>query len=492
MAVAGQQRGWLLFGLLLMLLPPAPHTAAAEGVRAGFTPAWGGRFFPGQESEIAVRLLSGSSGPFELLIRGGDIPVRYRGRFSADTPLRIWIPLRPRPGQAIDAILTRPGNDTPLTFRPPPFTAVSTRLRVSTDPTEAKSAGGPTPPLLVTEPGALPRTSSGYGPVQHLSIRASQLTSLDPEQVTALGHFIQNCGNLQVSGASATLLQRLRGISGCNGRFVQQSGQPVPMTHLPPLPGADLLRGLNRRPAMNRIRLPALLLASHLLLLSLLALYRRRPLLPLAATGLACLALLLLWPRQHAATRLINWAELESGAAAARFSALLIVDGKTDSEHELPVPARLGLPHAPKGGGLSFVLDAQQPMQEQLLIHTRPFSRQWYLFHGATPIQTGLRLNLTATGPTVHNSGDTPTSAAMLGWNDEVHQVPPLRPAERWHPTELSRLPGHTPLRSLLRSRSSGDQPALLLPWNPADLGPTGTSLPGLGWLLIRPQGKKA
>ena len=224
--------------------------------------------------------------------------------------------------------------------------------------------------------------------------------------------------------------------------------------------------------------------AGYGLILLLSAVVLRRPWL-LALVPLAAAALLLAaFGNSRPGLSLVTWTETASGSEAARFAALLRVDGLAAGDTALRLPGDLGPPDLSPARGEWVLADA--PGADPLLrLRTTLLSEQRLFLRGAVAWRAPLVLARTGEGPRVANPGSAISAPAWLVWDAHVYRVPALEPGAHWtpsgvEPSEPSRLP--RPLAA--RARALGR--VLLLRDAPA-------LLPGLGelaateWTLIRP-----
>jgi|GEM_PF-4385285 len=478
---------WLL-GVILLLV--AQGAAAAPGLTATLEPVWDGHFLPGRATEVRVHLLAESGGRFELALQSGSGRTRYRGILEAGTPQDLWLPLIPDPGAPVALTLWRDGER--VLQQNLWFTASPAPLTISVQPLAPELPVDSASSTLSSRVDGLPRTGDGYRGVGRLVLPLELLPRLDRQQMAALRDYIGDCGMLLMSGGGANLLQRIKGIAGCNGEYIGITGRysaAGPASAPAPAPAANP----NAEPAHGWNDPIALFFAVYLVSLLLIAATWRRPAALLAAPLLGTLGLLLFWPLQDNPVQLVSWAEMQSGSANVRYSALLrIVGNRGEQNRRISLSSRLGMPGVENAMPLDIRFDALRPGLQSLVTQVRPFSRYDYRFQGSLPAPFRLRLELSDNSPRVTNRSDTETPAGLLSWNQEIYALPALPPGQSWSPTGSERIDGRGDPAKRLRQRAGSARAALLLPMTLQDAGliAPDSGIDRLqGWLLVRPAG---
>lgn len=490
------QRGWFL---LLLTLATRP-VIAAPSLQMEVQPDWEGWMRPDAATGIGIRLIAQQAGPVELSLPGQQPAIRLNVQLEAKRPHSLWLPVYPQTDKPL-RVKARFGGEPPvqqdLWFQVRPSASLVVAVMANDIDEQALPVHKD---LLVVRPGidSLPRSSAAYAVVDALVLDHSVPAQLDNLQRQSLRAYVQDCGRLLLVGSSSPWLDALRDEAGCQGRFIAylEPARHVPerLQHLldtkpPALPAAGNLRALLAEQPSTTPWLPlTAFVLFYFVGLLLLARDLRKPgwllLPPLAASLLS----LLVWSKPSAERHLVSWAEMQSGDAAARFHALLQVQGTGSGTSITTLPPELGIPRVLSGSfPVEFRQDSQAPDDGRLAVDTHLLSRHEFLLHGTAPLPPALQLVPTAQGPLLSNRGTVPTQAGILGWRGERYAVPALRPGERWRPPEQSS-PWNVSSGSerLLRSCTTMDQAAVLLPFRPAVTQGIGPDLKESGWLLIR------
>jgi len=199
---------------------------------------------------------------------------------------------------------------------------------------------------------------------------------------------------------------------------------------------------------------------------------------PLTFAGLGLLA----WLKATPLSSTSSWAELDGGDRAARFTALLRIEGRGRAVASLPISSRFGPPSPAETGQ---PLNLHQTPAPHLALETFLLSRHEFLLRGSILVDSPLELSLTASGPQVINAGPRPSRAGLLIWQGRRYEVPALDSGVRWRPPETASAWSSSTLDQLLRARASGSEAALLVPYPELLPSLVGTA-DGVGWLLIR------
>jgi hypothetical protein len=449
-------------------------TCTAHGaVDMQITPVWGGFVHPGATTEVIVHLRAATSTAVSLQARSDALELTQRVALSADSPGLATLLVRPRDGNAWIAVETRGA-------------AVASRavaLRTTSRPMVAAASASIAPDqtweqveLVRTAMASWPRHTEAYSSIDAVVIDGGHLAALDPAQREALETYAAGCGRLLYTGGDP-LPPTLRG--GCGGRFsrtvtdIETWPATAAMLRQAPsfLPSSTALRALLDAPA-SRVLPVAALLGAYAALLAWLARSLRRPTLLLAVPLLAALLAVVAFTATPPRLDRLLWLETDSGDASARALLLTSVTGAARAQVRLKEPDGWQLPEAADGKPLA-IDDAGR-----LVLDTGLLSREVHVARGVQAAPSGLRLDLSASGPTITNAGDEVSAPAVLSWRGERHAVPALAPGADWTPQQATPWPDAAAER-LLRARSAANGAALLVP---LPSGPDRATT----WLLVR------
>ncbi len=469
----------LLAAWILLLMPPGVQ--ALPGVHIGFQPAWEGRYLSGKATEVEVRILSGTGGPFQLILHSSAGEVFYQGTLEANKPYTAWLPLLPNPDEPVIATLFL--DDKEIARRKIWFSPGSKPLTVLVQPVSRS----PSPSTVSVPAQRLPRTIDGYRSVGSLTLSMDSLVQLDREQLEALRNYVGDCGNLWLAASSRVLSNQLKAIAGCGGTRIKILGQhhvayTAPASASLPVPLAS--------PTDHVLKPLMVLMFLYLLSLLLVASTRNKAGAMIAVPLLGTAGLLAFWLWQGNPAKLSIWAEMGSGSHSIRYRALLQIEGLgIENQRQVRLSRRLGIPDA-KGNPPIITIEAHQPDMASLVVPVRPFSRPEYHFRGSFSAPFRLRLDLNADGPKVVNLGSLRTPAGFFTWKKHFFRVPALAPGQDWRPSPDTAVESAGPWAAKITERSGNSGTALVLPLSLPDtkLVPPDSGLDTVdGWLLIRP-----
>jgi hypothetical protein len=394
-------------------------------------PAWGGRFVPGEPTEITLTLSARRGGEAAILVVGAGGRVAHSLRLTGGVPAVLALPAYPgREGALEVRARIRDGEEAAelvaLASVPAPFA-----VEVANP---AAAAASPRAPGALRIPvGELPRSAAGLAPVSDLLMPAAAVAALRPEQTRALADFIAACRPLWLIEASPAVVERVRRSAGCSGRFVRplpSEGLPRNAARPPALPPVSALDGLlaARWGPAPRDRLALLLLPMPILLAGFLAV--RNPtgwLLLVPVAGLLAYAWLI--PAALPTARALTWAEMDLGDPGYRFVTLLDALGTGRSNGPLALSPSAGLPRQIDSDSTAVTLETGDdrlglPLPDRLL------QRRLYRLDGTR--STGLRPSVRPVdnGLEIANAGATPIPAGTLLWRGARYATPPLASGE--------------------------------------------------------------
>jgi len=474
--------------------------AEAGELRVDVVPAFDGVVRAGGWTELAVRVVSDIGGDVQVESSAGALHSGTAGRVEARVPAVFRLPVRVGSEDRLGVAVRGPGG---ARRRVP----VSLRLLTAGEHVVARAGGAlrlDAPGLVAvrTDAAGLPAAARAFELVDVLVLDVAMLGGLEGLQLEALESHLGQCGRVLLVDAPEPALRRARERAGCGGAFVEAVGngkavgdaverllaRPAPV--LPdPRRLAALLPG-DGRPAAARPLVGFFLGYGGALALAIVTIRRAWLLLalPVAATVLMLVAL----GSARPGVTLGSWTEATSGAATARFAALLRIDGIAPRSVAVEVPRALGLPD-PLGedAGTTLRLTAGDFAGTRLDVRTALLSEHDLHLHGTLDWTAPLAVEIGPAGPRVENRARARSRPGYLVWRGEVFALPALDPAAAWSPPTSEPLP-HAALPPVFRGWA-GNGPALgrepafvLLPGTPEPMLGIGTTAAAAGWIVIR------
>jgi hypothetical protein len=463
---------WLLL-LVCITLPAAGNPELRMELSSGL----GGQVVSGRASEIGIRLFASSATRAELQFsdRNGDtsIPVTL----DAQREKRLWIPVDPAAlgplrvrlltdaGEIVESELVFAHGDTPITI---------VSRSVSADQSHASHplATGIRP--VVIAPGGFPRSFQAYAGVAAMVTDLASLSGLSTEQYRAFAKYLSGCNVLLVSATSQALLQQLRKLAGCGGKFIHSyaSLEQVPAL----LQTLAAGRGAKSPSAQNLLSLLeprwrdamatslTLYLAGYIIFIALVNWRMQRTqyllLLPVVAAAAAILA----WSGDGA-SRSVSWVEAQSGDSHASVATLLLQGGDRRGSSDISIDADAALSSFGAGPPAARIRYAEPGGRRQLSVRTNLLEPVAWQMRGVRRQALPYTLHMRQGLPEVIRRADTATNRAILLWQGYTYAVPELEKGESWRPYETRKLPALSAAEKLLQRYLQHESPALLLPF---------------------------
>lgn len=472
--------GFAMYRLLALLLLP---TQVLWAQTFDVVPAWGGRFAEGRSTEIAVWLSSPAGGEVRILSTGTKGSLEYSAAVEADRPHLATLPASPGPDGRLEVTATLPNGL--LLSKEVRFLPQRERFVVEIVWEAMRTGIGETDFLRLTA-DALPRSAAGYGPLAALVLHTRVLASLDADQTTALSTYLEACRPLGLAEVSPEVLERVRAIAGCSGRYVTAAppnrDTPISPAALPDsLPTPPRLQELSATSRHTQPDRTALLLLPYPILL-LASAGSRRPgawllLIPAGAT------LILAWvlPMSVTPARAATWAEMDAGESSYRFVSLLDLAGNGHAQAPLRLPAGTGVLWAADSGPLEQRISDSTGTIE-LALPSSMLQHRRYRLEGTRPSAVSVGLEGIGTGVRLTNRGSEATPAGWLSWHGKTSPVPPLPPGST-HMQSLDAPKVEAPFAGL-GSLAATQGPVLVLPASHSAI--SDSRLEETAWLAIR------
>jgi len=489
--------------LLCSFLPVAGNSAIElAAIDMELSAGLGGQAVAGRATEIEVRLFATSPQTAELQIRDANgylsVPITLQGQVLK----QLWLPVTPEPlsplrvrlssssGEVIEKELNFEHGHVPLSLvsrSVPAYRAQGSHQRIT----------GVRPVIVPAE--SLPRSLQAYAGVHAIVTDVESLSNLTIEQSRAFANYLSGCNILLLATASPALLERVRSLSGCSGKYIQ-SYQTLAQV-------SELLRELDARlplkpPSaqnMLALRFPAfqdsmvtslsLYLAAYIALMALLCWQMQKTnyllILPVIAAGAGILA----WTGSGSA-QLISWAESQSDDSHLRVSSLLLLGGDRRGEKRLTHDADVSITPANSIFNRKTRHDRMRHLDDrsryELSVHTTMLAPAAYQLTSVARQAPVFTLQLEQGIPQLVYHAESAINQARLLWRGYTYGVPPLAKGESWQPHETEKRLVQTAAEKLLQRHLEFESPALLLPFGPGPQSVAADDIQGQGWLVIR------
>jgi hypothetical protein len=410
--ITGRHRGTLFASLLVACAP------AARGFEVA--PAWGGRYLPGEPTEVSLRVPIPEGGKALLRVEGTG------GRIERD--------VISEPGRTLEVSLPAyPGADGWLDVSVLGPDGQRQAHRVVLLPQAAPIAAAVGGPVAVPVEGArgvavpgrdLPRTAAGYRPLASLTLAQEALVGLDGPQTAVLADYLAGCGTLVIPDADPRLLAAVRATAGCGGRTVGADGAALEPP--PPLPATERLAAALPR-GTDADDLWLLFLPYLLIVAGLVVSPRRIGAWVIGLPPAAALAYAGMIPQTVPPAAAVTWADARMGDGPARFVTLLRTQGAGGETPPIALPARgvLAMP-ATAAGRVRLDAEGNQHLSRpvELLSHTD------YRLEGAVALPFRLEVVTDGPEPQVRNGGSGASPAGWLVRSGQASAFPALQPGQ--------------------------------------------------------------
>jgi hypothetical protein len=462
-------------------------------LRVDVAPAWDGVVRPGGWTELAVRVVSDVGGEVRVDSSEGALHSATLGRVEAGVAAVLRLPVRVGTSDRIAVVVRGPGE---VRRRVP----VTLRLLAPDERVVARAGGAVRRPghrvvALGTDAASLPSTARAFDTVDVLVLDVAMLAGLEGPQLRALEGHLGRCGRVVLVDAPGPAIGRARDRAGCDGAFVEavHDGAAVDdavarlLAHpAPRLPDGGRLAALlpgARRPGAARSLAGFFAGYGAALVLGAVAIRRAWlfPALPLAATALLVAALRNARPEVTLAT----WTETTSGAATARFAAVLAVDGMAPRALAIDVPPALGVPDPVGDPGTTLALTASAGSDTRVAVRTALLSEHRLELAGTLDWTAPLAVEAAAGTPRVVNTGPVRSRPGFLVHDGDVFRLPALDPGAAWNPAPEA-VPDPALPADLTAALGPDVHLLALLPGTPGPILEAGTTAAAAGWIVIR------
>jgi hypothetical protein len=484
--------------LALISLPVTSDPVIDLKLKAGL----GAQAVTGRTTELEIRLFTTTpfDGELQILDYNGlsTLPIYLEERKQQS----IWLPVIPLPDGPIRVRLKSNGSDIQehaLAFEqsPSPLTIISGAIPGENNRDNyqwLEGLEGTTPAIISTL--SLPHTPQAYDSVDAVIAKASLLTGLSHNQYSALGSYLKGCGIMLLSAEMKSVLERLRDVSGCSGKFVQRydnlSQIPTLLLELmkqrlPPPPSPHEMVSLQNTSMQSAtVKTISLYLGGYLVFIALMTWRGKRlhylMLIPLLVAGAA----ILVWSGKGS-HRVITWAESQSGNSHTRVSSLLLLGGNRRGESRIKLQSDARLINLTGTSRHSGILYQDLDSEPVLYGHTDLLVPQTYLLSSVWKLSPQFRITIQDGIPEIVFLGKGSPEDTRLLWRGQAYSIPNLTIEDRWRPDASQGQPPENNEERLLNRRLAYDDPALLLPFTPDLPVLSGSEVKNRGWLVIRP-----
>jgi len=297
-----------------------------------------------------------------------------------------------------------------------------------------------------------------------------------------------------LSDTNQAMLKHLRNLSGCNGRFIQSYenlSQVRPMllklkAKWPPkAPTPQDLISLWQPPFQQQmITSISLYLGGYLFFFTLVIWRIKQTSYLLLLPALVAAAGVLTWTGKGN-NHLLSWAETESGDNYNRISSLLMLGIDRRGENTITLGSKTRLSNFMDRSQTPNIHYLQENGQRKLSGQTRLLLPQAYYLTSISRQAPQFLLTVNSGRPEVTFLGKESPAETRLLWRGHSYTVPILSQGGRWQPETSGQNPA-SPAEYLLNRHLAFGDPALLLPFSPAQTETINTKTQNTGWLVIR------
>lgn len=486
------------FSRLLLLLCFSLPAAGNSVIEMKLTAGLGAQAVVGYSTEIKISLFATSTTVGELQIRDANgyisIPVSIKGQ----TEKQLWLSVNPEPlsplqvrllsntGEAIEKELFFEHGHTPITIISGPVPANQTRgsyqQAVSIRP-------------VIIPPESLPRSFQAYAGIHAIVTDAVSLSNLNTRQYHAFADYLSGCNILLLSDASTVVLERVRKLSGCGGKFIQSYQTLDQVSPLLQELDSQLTVKLPAAQNLLPLQLPffqhkmvtsiTLYLAGYIAFMTLVNWRMNKThyllILPVIAAGVGILA----WTGSGSA-QLITWAETQSSDSHLRISSLLLLGGDRRGENTVTFDPDVAISSFNGKTQQHHIRILNERARRELSAQTVLLTPVAYQLSSVSRHISPFTLQLKQGLPILTFHAEAALSQARLLWQGYTYNVPVLAKGESWFPHETQKQPSSSAEEKLLQRHLEFDSPALLLPFTPNLQGMSAAHIQIHGWLVVR------
>lgn len=465
--------------------------ATSPGPRVEARAAWSGLARPATWSELAVGVFVERGGDVTIEASGGGPRTVVSRTVEPGVPTLVRLPVDVGEADGVDVTVhaARGGTSTVRVAlqRVADDERVIAAPRGFTDLEALRVAGAR---VLEIDPLDMPLTARAFELVDVLVVTPAMLAALDAPARDALERHLAACGRVVATSVADADADRLQEVAGCDGTLLRTLPADAPLasavrellgTTVPASPIAPSTD--DGAPPTARAAVPlAVFFAAYGAVLVLGALTVRRAGTLLALPCVATLLLVVAFQLSPPDVSLVVWTRRESGAATARFVALLRVASLAPRRVRIDVPSQLGPPRAEHMHDLAFAIGAKGEPRNAIEVDTALLRDRALSFRGAVDNPADLLLDVDADGVRVTNGSGTRSGGGYLGLPDDVVSVPPLDPGAEWRPSTVAHREHSVP-PSVAAVLADGAQ-LLVASGVPAALRPAGTRTTVSGWTV--------
>jgi len=301
------------------------------------------------------------------------------------------------------------------------------------------------------------------------------------------------CGRIVIVGVSSATLARLTDDAGCSGRFLATAESVADIesrvtslleTPAQQPPSSSNLRTLLDNNAVARQITPLVaFFAIYLCVLLITVKSRHAPVYFVSASVAATLIGLVAWTTSPGYIERVEWAEMDSGSAVARFTSILrVIGGGNRVTFDTPIGS--GPLQALQALDLMVVSDQSGDVAASVSFDTRLLAQHEFIASGATTMPATLMVEHSGNVPLVTNTGTGKSPPALLAWNDSRYSVPSLTANEDWQPSAEPEPWGTSRAEQLFRQRAMQETTALLYEYSPVSQQAIDSAR---SYLMVRP-----
>ena len=484
---------WII--LLWFTLPVSAEPLIKMELSAGL----GGQAVSGHVTELKIQIYSTTTVNAELLIEDKNGLITVPVIIDELTEKILWVNITPVKLKPIQVhLLTSTGKkiSRQLIFEHGrnPLTIISSSVPAVERLNSHQQAENIRP--VIISPGKFPHSTQSYAGIFAIVTDAQSLSRLSLDQYHAFGNYLSGCNILLLSAATEKVIEQVKNMSGCGGKFIQS--YEVLSQVSPLLQNLKSQRTARLPSPQNLVPLQqpvfqlsmgtsiTLYLGTYILFITLVNWRMKKTQYLLVLPIIASAAASFVWTGAGD-LQLLNWAETESGNSHIRISSLLQLGGNRMGKNNVTLADDISL--------FYFSTKTQQPdirytpdsFQREITTQTRLLSPQTYHLKSVSKKTAPYTLKMKLGKPEVTFQGKNATDKTRLLWRGQTYDVPTLAKGKSWQPNESSNKQTVSPEEKLLHRRLIFETPALLLPYTDNTQLIAANNIQHNGWLVIRP-----
>ena len=492
-----------MYKLLIFLIWILLSNNSFANYKIEIVPAWDGEVRTGRITELSISILSPVSDVVNFSVLNSKSQQTISFKLKANILKREWLPVLPSKSEPLIVTAHSRGAEiyrTEIKTRPEADTEhIVAILLAGQNHITGKNKFSESNDINIIYPGhqSLPRHFQAYNAIDALIVDKTLLQHIDDHQLNALMGYIANCGRLFILQANAKLMTILINNAGCGAQNIQnfdslddalQVFTSNYKDYLPYITSVLDAQSISESIAHSQTKVLIIIFFSiYFSLLLFLPLLTKKPAVSLAAVLLICGFMFLYGTNRQPDIKINSWSEAFSSDSAARYSALVQIDGKGKNKGFISLPDKFGLPVGVNAvHPVKLISSDIKHEYKQLFYETSLLSRDQYLVHGLYKHRASLNIILEQDNIIIQNTSGTKSLTAVLNWKNDRYLVPALEPDEKWVPPEQHSTWPDNAIERLFRKNTANDAAALLIKNDSDYFVLENQAIQTQDWLIIR------